>query len=616
VRRCFFDWLAQGFFSWTRATRTTRARVPRLELCESRQLLSSVQVTSTADSGPGTLRAALEGGYTGISFAPDLGTITLSSPLPVSTAGTSIYGPATISGGGTTQVFDITAVDELFEYLTITNGVAPKGGYGGGAEVTGSGELFMVGGKFSNCVNGAVWDTGFGADGEVFSAQNVTFADNVGMNGAISTAGAIDPTVQLMNCTFDANKGKPGGNNVSCVYDPMIGGTFQVSGSNFQDNGPGYDFNLGGSSVPSTFSFIQQSSFKDDAAVLETNFAAGFGNQVNLEFNLNLETGCGSGFTATNLINGGDIVFGGNYLTGNYGGAGIQINGYRSANTEVTVAGTTIDHQSNNGVGLGGAIEALPGQTTVVNITNCTFAFGTAQYGAGIFVQPEYAGQPTDPWQIYVVSSTVAYNTAIRQGGGVYMDGSQTPIFAADSTIDADNSAPVYPDFRGRLVQPISVPGGKPVGYNIFSSTQGGSGFAPTDFIGDPGLGSYTNAGAPPYGPGPYAFTLLSTSEGVGTADPATAYSDDEYNISRGASPDKGARQAVQAPVVVIGPVRLPMPVALVASPTSALAPSGLSGTPMILGMTVDPSPFPFPSPFRNRGLPFSVFGRGTLAIG
>jgi hypothetical protein len=58
-----------------------------LEALEDRVALSTITVTSLADSGPGTLRAALASipqfGFSTITFAPTLtGTITLLSALP------------------------------------------------------------------------------------------------------------------------------------------------------------------------------------------------------------------------------------------------------------------------------------------------------------------------------------------------------------------------------------------------------------------------------------------------------------------------------------------------------------------------------------------------------
>ncbi len=70
-----------------------------LEALETRALLSTLLVSSAADSGPGTLRAAIEqanldtAGDT-ISFAPGVtGTITLSSALPDLSTDVNLDGP-------------------------------------------------------------------------------------------------------------------------------------------------------------------------------------------------------------------------------------------------------------------------------------------------------------------------------------------------------------------------------------------------------------------------------------------------------------------------------------------------------------------------------------------
>ena len=106
-----------------------RRSVPLLAELESRRLLSNVTVASNADSGPGSLRAAIESAVPGevITFASSLRgqTIVLASPLVVSTSLTvrGIAGGPTISGNGSTEVFTISSgVSVSLTTLTIANG--------------------------------------------------------------------------------------------------------------------------------------------------------------------------------------------------------------------------------------------------------------------------------------------------------------------------------------------------------------------------------------------------------------------------------------------------------------------------------------------------------------
>ena len=108
---------------------------PALEALEDRTLLSTFSVTNLADSGPGSLRAAITAANTSpgadvINFAPGLhGTITLSSELSV-TDDLTIDGPSanqlTVSGGNATRVFHVSGSSThlAIDGLTIANGLA------------------------------------------------------------------------------------------------------------------------------------------------------------------------------------------------------------------------------------------------------------------------------------------------------------------------------------------------------------------------------------------------------------------------------------------------------------------------------------------------------------
>jgi hypothetical protein len=111
--------------------RKVRTFLPRLEFLEDRTVPSTLTVTSPADSGPGSLRAAIGAAHDGdtIDFAHDLRgqTIHLSTELAFGTRLT-IQGPGadklTISGSGVTRVFDITGGTTTIADLTIADGLA------------------------------------------------------------------------------------------------------------------------------------------------------------------------------------------------------------------------------------------------------------------------------------------------------------------------------------------------------------------------------------------------------------------------------------------------------------------------------------------------------------
>src|SRR5271165_463819 len=91
---------------------------PVIDTLEGRALLSTATVTNTNDSGPGSLRDAIDNAISGevINFAKTaLGTIHLTSgPLFVDMIDLTILGPGpdklTISGGGNSTVLDFLSV--------------------------------------------------------------------------------------------------------------------------------------------------------------------------------------------------------------------------------------------------------------------------------------------------------------------------------------------------------------------------------------------------------------------------------------------------------------------------------------------------------------------------
>ena len=128
----------------------------RMECLENRLTFSAspvvVTVTSSADSGPGSLRAAITSAVPGetIEFAKNVHTITLTSgELPISTSLT-IEGPGanrlSISGNNASRVFDVASGASL----TVGNVTIADGTYNttlGGSILTygGGGILNQVG---------------------------------------------------------------------------------------------------------------------------------------------------------------------------------------------------------------------------------------------------------------------------------------------------------------------------------------------------------------------------------------------------------------------------------------------------------------------------------------
>ena len=173
---------------------------PRLEALEERLVLSTLTVTSAADSGLGSLRAAIASASSGdtIVFAPRLDgqTISLTTGELAIARSVTINGPGAgllnVDAGGMSRVFDITSSSATVALsgLTIRGGISEDGGgitdqggeltlkndtlsndqaigvnpgdtaQGGGVEVTDSGSLTVLASSFQNdLAQGAVAQT-------------------------------------------------------------------------------------------------------------------------------------------------------------------------------------------------------------------------------------------------------------------------------------------------------------------------------------------------------------------------------------------------------------------------------------------------------------------------
>src|SRR5436853_6621185 len=127
----------------------------------------TIIVTSTADSGAGTLRAALASAANGdtIDASSVTGTILLTSGELLVTNSVTIFGPGpanlAVDGNAASRAFNISGTVVTIAGLTITNGKASGSAFpanSGGGIYTGPGTLTV-----SNCIlsgNSAQYDGG------------------------------------------------------------------------------------------------------------------------------------------------------------------------------------------------------------------------------------------------------------------------------------------------------------------------------------------------------------------------------------------------------------------------------------------------------------------------
>ena len=200
---------------------------PPVEALESRRLLAAFTVTTTADAGAGSLRAALAASDTNgqadtITFSPTIagGTIALGSQLTVTEGEPlSITGPAagiTLSGGNTTRILRLGVdTDVTINGLRFVNG---------NGRVTGTTNTPSANGGAINAIEG----------GTSLSIFNSTFTGNVAENGGAVNLENGDLFIQdstFTNNTANANSPqRPDGGAIRAI------GTLTISGSSVTNN--------------------------------------------------------------------------------------------------------------------------------------------------------------------------------------------------------------------------------------------------------------------------------------------------------------------------------------------------------------------------------------------
>jgi CSLREA domain-containing protein len=422
-------------------------------------IVPSYVVSNTNDSGPGSLRQAIEGanaqpGANDITFDPTVfatpQTIILTSgELELShTIGTeTIMGPAvgvTVSAGGTSRVFQIdSGVTASISGLTITDGNANNGGgladYGGMVTLTdctvsdnsasnnGGGVYVNNGGTatLTDCTvtgnsssnNGA----GLVNDGSTVTMSGCTVSDNSANSsgGGVSSPGQ-GSTTTLTNCTVSGNSAGSGGGMYDGFSDTLVMTNCTVSG-NFAGGGGGL------------------------ATTYDTN------TLTNCTISSNSTPGEGGGFFINNGQAGGSTTL-----------------------TDCTVSG-------NSAGGTAGGFFMVNGTTT---LTNCTVS-GNSSGGDGGAMYNIYVNAT-------LTNCTVSDNSALG-GGGLY-NGRGTTTENLGNSIVAGNTAGTSPDVSGGFTS---------LGNNLIGEADGSSGWVGSDLTGtvaaplDAMLAALANNGGP-----------------------------------------------------------------------------------------------------------------------
>ena len=337
-----------------------------LERLEERAMLSTITlvVTSRADSGVGTLRAAIIQADTGtgnqyvIRFAVK-GTIDLTSSL-------DLDNNIVLKGPGASNLtvqrdsaapFSVFTVDSTatvsISGMTISGGDAgTSNSNASGGGVYNLGTLAVIGSTFTNNSANLGFGGGLANSGGTLTVINSTFIDNYALAGG-GLANENSGAATVIGSTFSDNSGFDYGGiaNITDSSITVIGSTFTNNSASFAGGG------LGNESV---------------ATVIDSTFT-----------NNSAEHGGGISNSATNVYHSGTLTVIGSDFIGNsaeYGGG--LVNGlFQSYVPTVTVIGSIFINNSASFDG-GGIYNDSSGMATV---TSSIFIGNSAVDGGGIY---------------------------------------------------------------------------------------------------------------------------------------------------------------------------------------------------------------------------------------
>jgi fibronectin-binding autotransporter adhesin len=360
---------------------------PQLAALESRALLSTFTVTNDADSGSGSLRAALGSAVAGetIKFAASAyGTIMLSSgPLEI-TSSVAIEGP----GASKVAINGSNAHQDLVAEAGVT------------ATISG---LTITGGEAS--------DTYLYYDG-----------------GGVYNKG----TLTINNCVISGNAAQVGGGIAN-------DGSLTINNCSVSDNTG--DYGAGISNNAGAVMNISNSTISNNSANLSYGFAGGINNLATATITGSLvssnSASIGGGIYSGDVFGPAALTITNSVVRDNSGpddGGGIDIQSLSStvSSTEATIAGSTFANNTtgSGSLGTGGAIctagevsLAISGSLFQSNAALASSEFGNTQGGAIFMYDISYPGYGPAPTLSVANSSFVTNSAAGAQpdGGAIYV---------------------------------------------------------------------------------------------------------------------------------------------------------------------------------------------------
>jgi predicted outer membrane repeat protein len=400
---------------------------PRLEALEDRAVPAQIGLTvnSLADSGPGTLRAAILTADAGshpdqftIGFSV-AGTIDLQSPLPDLNNSIAIQGPGAASltiepVGGLSLTSAIITVDAgqaaSLSGLTVANGndggIANHGGTLtiSGCTISGNSGVHF----FGNTYGGGIWSL------NDFGPSTLTVIGcNISGNSATFGGGIVASTLTISDSIVSGNSAHTGG-GIDCFNGTISGCILSGNSASYQGGSINNDGELtvSGCTISGNSATFGGGIHNDGTLTLTDSTLSG-NSALGAVLAPNNTPSQGAGGAIFNNFLGTLTVSGctlsGNFATGlDFGGFHFRGLGGGIANINATLdlRGSTF---SGNFSENGGAIYSLVGTLTV---SDCTLSGNTAIDGGGIYNNAFVT--------LDVRGSTFSGNSASDSGGGIY----------------------------------------------------------------------------------------------------------------------------------------------------------------------------------------------------
>jgi predicted outer membrane repeat protein len=419
---------------------------------------TTITVTNTNDSGPGSLRqAVLDANATpgaDVIQVTAVGVIHLLSPLPVIGEETAIQGPGAgqlaIDGSGSFRVLESTAVPLTIADLTVQNG-RPASGEGGGIRSLGTLALSNVA-VLSN--TGPIGGGGVYSEGEV-EVVNGRFQNNRSLGGMGGGLWSESRAV-ISGTTFISNTAPGQGGGAVVPTKSNIVGTLFENNHSLSANGGGL-YTSGVVTLTNT-SLISNTALNDGGGLLAFGQANVYGSQF-----INNQSG-----------DQGGAMYVGSFLTvkqsafiGNRGGRGGAIfHGVLTGRLENTLFARNMATTAGDHLFLGGpaAVDfvhvtaAGSGSGTGIHAVNSTVALTNTIIASHTIGINNLNGSVSQDYNLFYGNDTDTQGTVMGGANNVTGD----PRFidpvhdnyhlgAGSAAIDAGADTAVYADYDGEI---------------------------------------------------------------------------------------------------------------------------------------------------------------------